>query len=167
MFGLNKQGVSEYAKIGLETGVLAASPNKLIVMMYEGAILACNSAISHMHNKNIQQKGAMISKAIIIIESGLRLSLDKKAGGEIANSLDALYAYMSQRLAMANIRNQPELVMEVIKLLSDLKSAWEAIGDQASTAPAMAVAPTATPVTLSKEQSPASLDGRVLRYAGA
>jgi flagellar protein FliS len=167
MFGLHKQGVSEYAKIGLETGVLAASPNKLIVMLYEGAIMACHSAITHMHNKNIQQKGAMISKAIIIIESGLRLSLDKKAGGEIANSLDALYAYMSQRLAMANIRNQPELVTEVIKLLTDLKTAWETIGDQATQAPVLAATLNSTPTALSKEQSPASLDGRVLRYAGA
>ncbi len=134
MFGLNQQGVNGYAKIGVETGVLAASPVKLIVMLYEGAITACHSAITHMQSKNIQQKGAMLTKAIMIIESGLRLSLDKKAGGEIAESLDALYAYMSARLASANVRNQPELVQEVIKLLTDLKSSWEAIDQNKATA---------------------------------
>lgn len=127
MFGLNQQGVNGYAKIGVETGVLAASPVKLIVMLYDGAITACHSAITHMQSQNIQQKGAMLSKAIIIIETGLRLSLDKKAGGEIAESLDALYAYMSARLTSANVRNQPEIVQEVIKLLTELKSSWEAI----------------------------------------
>jgi flagellar protein FliS len=81
--------------------------------------------------------------------------------------LDALYAYMSQRLAMANIRNQPELVTEVIKLLTDLKTAWETIGDQATQAPVLAATLNSAPTALSKEQSPASLDGRVLRYAGA
>lgn len=127
MFGSNQHGVNVYAKISVETGVLAASPNKLIIMLYEGAIAACRSAVVHMQNKDIPNKGAMLSKAILIIESGLRMSLDKKSGGEIAVSLDALYAYMSKRLVTANLRNQPELVQEVIKLLTDLKSAWEAI----------------------------------------
>ena len=129
MFGLNKSGANVYSQMSVETGVLAASPNKLTIMLYEGAITACKSAIDHMKNKDIQHKGEMLSKAILIIESGLRLSLDKKAGGEIAESLDSLYAYMSHRLTVANIRNQPEMVNEVIKLLVELKSAWEAIGE--------------------------------------
>lgn len=142
MFGSNQHGVNVYAKISVETGVLAASPNKLIVMLYEGAVAACYSAIGYMQKKDIPNKGAMLSKAIMIIESGLRMSLDKDAGGEIAVSLDALYAYMSKRLAMANIRNQPELVHEVIKLLTELKSAWEAIGSTPVTSKEL---PTAIP----------------------
>jgi flagellar secretion chaperone FliS len=130
MFGMNQRGVNVYAQVGLETGVLAANPNKLIIMLYEGAITACNSAIGYMQNKDIPNKGAMFSKAIMIIESGLRLSLDKQAGGDVAASLDSLYAYMSHRLILANIRNQPELVNEVIKLLTELKSAWESIGNE-------------------------------------
>jgi flagellar protein FliS len=128
MFGSNNYGINQYAKIGVETGVMAADPHKLVVMLYDGAIAAAYSAITHMQNKNFEGKSAMLSKAIMIIESGLRLSLDKKAGGEIALSLDALYAYMSDRLYIANMRNQPEPVNEVIKLLVDLRSAWEAIG---------------------------------------
>ncbi len=128
MFGSNQYGANVYAKISLETGVLAASPNKLILMLYEGAIAACQSAIEHMQRRDIPNKGAMLSKAILIIESGLRISLDKNAGGEIAASLDGLYGYMSLRLTQANIRNQPALVEEVITLLTDLKAAWEAIG---------------------------------------
>lgn len=129
MFGSNQHGVNVYAKVGMETGVLAASPNKLIVMLYEGAISACKNAILHMQNKDIASKGAMISKAISIIESGLRLSLDKKAGGEIAENLDALYAYMTKRLMLANIQNQQEYLEEVIRLLTELKGAWEAIAN--------------------------------------
>lgn len=154
MFGLNQSGVNVYAKIGIETGVLAASPNKLIIMLYEGAIAACQSAIMHMQNADIQNKGAMLSKAIMIIESGLRLSLDKKAGGEVAASLDSLYAYMSNRLAIANIRNQPELVHEVIKLLTDLKGAWEAIGNQQAR-------------PLADSQMPPSVNHPIANYAGA
>jgi flagellar protein FliS len=127
MFGFNQRGVNGYAKVSVETGVLAASPIKLIIMLYDGAISACRSAVTHMQHKDIQNKGAMLTKAIMIIESGLRVSLDKSAGGEIAVSLDALYGYMANQLQLANIRNQPELVQEVVKLLTELKSAWEAI----------------------------------------
>ncbi|MGB7815721.1 MAG: flagellar export chaperone FliS [Methylotenera sp.] len=158
MFGLNQNGVNVYAKIGIETGVLAASPNKLIIMLYEGAIAACQSAIVHMQNKDIQNKGAMLSKAIMIIESGLRLSLDKKAGGEVAASLDSLYAYMSHRLAIANIRNQPEAVHEVIKLLTELKSAWEAIGNEQVVTPVAAIA---------KPNQGVAANRHIANYAGA
>lgn len=154
MFGLNQSGVNVYAKIGMETGVLAASPNKLIIMLYEGAIAACHSAIMHMQTADIENKGAMLSKAIMIIESGLRLSLDKKAGGEVAASLDSLYVYMSNRLTIANIRNQPELVHEVIKLLTDLKGAWEAIGNEQAR-------------SLAVSQVPPSVNHSIVSYAGA
>lgn len=138
MFGFKSNGANVYAQMGLETGVVAASPNKLVVMLYEGAISACRNAIGHMQQQDIQRKGEMISKAILIIESGLRLSLDKKAGGEIAQSLDALYGYMTQRLTLANIHNQVANVEEVIALLTEIKSAWEAIENQKPTPADMA-----------------------------
>lgn len=80
MFGLNKRGVNEYAKIGLETGVIATNPVGLIVMLYDGALAACHQGLAHMQKKEIAEKGRKISKAIMIIENGLRTSLDKKAG---------------------------------------------------------------------------------------
>ena len=128
MFGSSQShGASAYAKVGIETGVIAASPHKLIVMLYEGAIVALSNATQHMKNGDIASKGQSISKAIAIIENGLRASLDKKSGGEIAVSLDALYEYMSSRLLDANIKNQVETVIEVQTLLRDLKVSWEAI----------------------------------------
>jgi len=128
MFGSSKNGASAYAKVGLETGVVAASPHKLIVMLFEGAIAAVTAAAGHMQAREIEKKGMAISKAIMIIENGMRASLDKKAGGEIAAGLDALYDYMGRRLMLANLNNDPEILQEVHNLLADLKSAWDAIG---------------------------------------
>ena len=163
MFGLNQYGANVYAKVSMETGVLAASPNKLIVMLYEGAINACQSAIEYMQHQDIVNKGAKLTKAILIIESGLRASLDKKAGGEIAESLDALYGYMSMRLSQANIRNQPELVSEVIILLADLKEAWVAIevGQTASQAFPKA------PPRVEALQIPVAINRNIASYAKA
>jgi flagellar protein FliS len=131
MFGSpHSHGANAYAKVGIETGVISASPHKLIVMLYEGAIVSISNAAQHMKNGDIPSKGHSISKAIAIIENGLRASLDKKAGGEIAVSLDALYEYMSSRLIQANLKNQPDILHEVQTLLRDLKTSWEAIAPE-------------------------------------
>jgi flagellar protein FliS len=129
MFGTRQSGVNAYAKVGIETGVTAASPHKLIVMLFDGALVAVATAINQMKAGNIPAKGKAISKAIMIIDSGLRASLDKKVGGDIAEGLDALYEYMGARLLQANLKNEIEILEEVQRLLSDLRGAWNAIGD--------------------------------------
>lgn len=120
--------VNHYAQVGVETGVTDATPHRLILMLFEGAIISVKIAKMHMEEGNVADKGAAISKALAIIDEGLRASLDKKAGGEIAENLDALYAYMVERLIVANIHNQAEPLDEVVRLLSDIKGAWEEIG---------------------------------------
>lgn len=129
MFGSRQTGANAYAKVGMETGVVAASPHKLIVMLFDGALVALNTALNGMRSGNIGEKGKSISKAIMIIDSGLRAALDKKAGGEIAEGLDALYEYMSARLLTANINNDAGIIEEVQRLLTELRDAWNAIAD--------------------------------------
>ncbi len=129
MFGTMQSGANAYSKVGIETGVTAASPHKLIVMLFDGALVSIATAMMHMRAGNIPEKGAAISKAIMIIDSGLRASLDKKVGGEIAEGLDALYEYMGARLLQANLKNQIEILEEVQRLLSELRGAWNAIGN--------------------------------------
>lgn len=131
MFGSKQSGASAYAKVGIETGVMAASPHKLIVMLFDGALVAIHTAAVQMRAGNIAAKGKAVSQAILIIEGGLRASLDKKVGGTIAVSLDALYEYMSNRLLIANLKNQPEILEEVQRLLNELKDAWVQISPDA------------------------------------
>jgi flagellar protein FliS len=144
MFGSRQQGVNAYAKVGIETGVNAASPHKLIVMLYDGALVSIATAINHMKAGNISAKGAAISKAIMIIDSGLRASLDKKVGGDIAQGLDALYEYMGSRLLQANLKNEVETLEEVQRLLQDLRGAWNAIADTPAAKGAAAAADSGT-----------------------
>lgn len=147
MFGSQRSGANAYAKVGVETGVLAASPHKLIAMLFDGALVALSTGLVHMKTGNIAGKGQAISKAIRIIDEGLRASLDQSAGGGIAVSLDALYEYMSNRLLMGNLKNDPAMLEEVQRLLTELKQAWDgidpaaaAIGQNAPAAAAAAVA---------------------------
>jgi flagellar protein FliS len=136
MFGsTTRSGASAYGNVGLETGVVSASPHKLIVMLFDGALAALAKAVHDMKAGNIPAKGKSISRAISIIDNGLRASLDKKGGGEIADSLESLYQYMSDRLLLANLKNSTDIVEEVSALLKDLRGAWVQIGTDPAVMP--------------------------------
>jgi len=121
-----------YAKIGLETAVESASPHQLITMLFDGAKTAIALARLHMENNDIQGKGNALSKAIDIVDNGLKAALDPEAAGpegaELVANLTALYDYITQRLMYANMRNDPALLDEADRLLENLGSAWREIG---------------------------------------
>ena len=121
-----------YTVVGLETGVPHADPHKLVLMLFEGALVSVAAARNHMQQQNIAEKGMAVSKAIDILSNGLKASIDAKAGGELADKLGALYDYMTNRLLFANLHNNIAALDEVFGLLSEIKSAWEEIaGDPA------------------------------------
>jgi flagellar protein FliS len=150
MFGSMYSGANAYAKVGVETGVVAASPHKLIVMLYDGAILSLGMAMQHIRAGQTAAKGQSISKAIAIIESGLRASLNKQVGGEIAINLDNLYAYMVKRLIEANLGNDEAMLEEVQRLLQDLRDTWNRIDPGAAGQPPQMPANDATAPNMSR-----------------
>ncbi|MCC7413392.1 MAG: flagellar export chaperone FliS [Gammaproteobacteria bacterium] len=116
-----------YARVGVQTGIEAASPHRLIVMLMDGALARIASAQGHLERGEIAAKGACISMAISIID-GLRGSLDRQAGGALAANLDELYRYMGERLLGANLKNDADALGEVRRLLGEIRGAWVAIG---------------------------------------
>lgn len=128
MYTNSRNAAHAYANVGLETGVVAASPHQLIIMLYEGAELAVRMAIKHMNEGDIAKKSAAISKASSIILDGLRAALDPQQGGDIAQQLGALYDYMNNRLMLAHVNNQTAPLEEVQGLLRELRGAWQQIG---------------------------------------
>ncbi|HWU66547.1 MAG TPA: flagellar export chaperone FliS [Methylophilus sp.] len=136
MFGMKKSGVNAYASVGLETGDVDASPLKLIVMLYDGAITACIKAQQAMAQNDIAKKGEYLTQAVTIVDSGLRTCLDKRAGGLIAQNLDQLYQYMTRSLMEASVRQDVKKVQEIQQLLMELKGAWETLEKSAVTRPA-------------------------------
>ena len=130
-------GANSYAKIGLETAVMSASPHQLVAMLFNGARTSISMARHHMANGEIAAKGNAISKAINIIDNGLKTSIDAEAGGPegaaLAANISALYDYIIQRLMYANLRNDPELLNEADRLLENISSAWNEIGGNNST----------------------------------
>ena len=125
--------INAYAKVDVESGVLAADPHKLIAMLYQGALLAIANAKNALLRKDIPAKCKAISHAMQIIDEGLKASLDKNVGGELVHNLEALYDYMCLRLLAANLNNDIEALDEVARLLGEIKGAWDSIREIAIT----------------------------------
>ncbi|PHM48272.1 flagellar export chaperone FliS [Xenorhabdus miraniensis] len=117
-----------YAQVDLESEIMNASPYQLIQILFNGALSALRRAIILMQQGNIPEKGLAISKAINIIDNGLKEGLDFEKGGEIALNLFDLYDYMSRRLLHANLRNDEKAISEVIDLLTKISDSWQQIG---------------------------------------
>lgn len=113
-----------YANIGLETKVLSATPEQLITLLFDGALAAIAKAGLYLQNGDIQGRGNAISKAIDIVDSGLKASLDMEAGGELARNLAATYELVIRNLLQANLNADSEKLELARRLLSDIGDAW-------------------------------------------
>ena len=146
----SRAAMDAYRKVGVESITDSASPHQLVLMLFGGARAAVAAAKQHLRQRRIPAKCEAISKAIAIVDGGLKASLDLNVGGELAKNLSDLYAYMGQRLLHANLKNDSDALDEVAQLLEQLGSAWETIAAR----PAAPVAPVAT---ISAAASPGSV----------
>ncbi|EEW8226865.1 flagellar export chaperone FliS [Escherichia coli] len=119
------KGTQAYAQIGVESAVMSASQQQLVTMLFYGVLSALVRARLFMQDNNQQGKGVSLSKAINIIENGLRVSLDEESKDELTQNLIALYSYMVRRLLQANLRNDVSAVEEVETLMRNIADAWK------------------------------------------
>jgi len=108
------------------TAVATQSKERLIILLYEGAIKFMKLAVKELEARNYEAKGQYLNKAQNIINE-LNAVLDMENGGEIATNLRKLYLFMNNRLAQANIERSPEMIREVITLAEELNEGWKAI----------------------------------------
>lgn len=119
-----KQFNKAYEDDALKAAVYGASPVGLVVLLYEGAIKAINQAGYAIESQRYDEKARLVSKTIDIID-GLRESLDLQQGSEAASNLNDLYIYMKQRLSIANLKNDLEILAEIRRLLETILPAWQ------------------------------------------
>ncbi|MNT01694.1 Flagellar protein FliS [compost metagenome] len=117
--------VRSYADIGLETQVMSATPERLITLLYHGARAAIGQARIHLQEGRVAERGAAITKAIKIVDEGLKMGLNMEAGGDIAANLGRLYDYIVRTLLMANLKADVEQLEIADRLLADLAEAWQ------------------------------------------
>jgi flagellar protein FliS len=109
-----------------DAAITTQGKDRLIVLLYDGAVKFLKLAIKELQAGNFEAKGHYINKALAIINE-LNAVLDTDAGGEIAVNLRKLYVFMSNRLSQANVKRDPQMIREVISLLEELNQSWKAI----------------------------------------
>ena len=125
---------SLYARVGVETGVSAASPHRLVSMLFAGFVDAIAQAKGALQNGQVEAKGIAIGRAARIVDEGLKASLDLSGGGALATDLADLYAYVTLRLTHANLHNDARALDECLALMQPLREAWASIAPQVSAA---------------------------------
>jgi flagellar protein FliS len=129
-FPPNASKLAAYRSTSAHSGVAAADPHKLVLMLMDGALERIATARGLMSRGTAgAEKAQLLHRAVAIIDE-LRNSLNFKAGGEVSHNLDALYEYMCTRLVQANAQNKPEWLDEVSRLLNEIRSAWLALSPQ-------------------------------------
>ena len=113
-----------------EASVMTASPEQLVVMLYDGAGRFLRQAEGSMVDGAWLQAGEKLSRAEAIIDE-LLATLDMEAG-EIAERLQAIYVFCKTRLIEARIERDPVRVDQVARLLAELRGAWATIKDPAA-----------------------------------
>lgn len=109
--------------------VLTASPEKLVKMLYDGAIKQLEKSrigLSDTKTCRSPEVGQSLGRAIGIIGE-LRASLDHAAGGEIAQNLDRLYEYSLDQLSQANLSRSATGVTNALQVMRTLKEGWDGI----------------------------------------
>ena len=103
--------------------IKTASPEQILLMLYDGAIRFTRQAINGIESNDAQARRYGISKAMAIVVE-FSNSLDREIGGKIAEDLDALYDFMVRQMTEANLKNDVEKLQVVLTLLTGLRQTW-------------------------------------------
>lgn len=116
---MNKSAYQKYKT----TSVQSASREKILLMLYEGAIKFTKLAIKAIEEKKIADRGVNIGRAFDIVME-LNNTLDHKVGGDIASQLEQLYMFMMEQYTQANIKGDAAPLQANLKLLNTLYDGW-------------------------------------------
>jgi flagellar secretion chaperone FliS len=106
-----------------EMEIRTATPEMVIVKLYEGALRFIRAARGHQEAGHIAGRATAIAKALAIVNE-LQHSLDLERGGEIARNLDSLYFFVTDRLLEANLRGSIPPLDVASGILATLNEAW-------------------------------------------
>jgi flagellar protein FliS len=114
-----KNGVAKYK----QTSVQSASKEKILLMLYEGAIRFVKQALIAIDQKNIADRGMNIGRAYDVVME-LNNSLNHEVGGEIAKNLEQLYMFITEQFTKSNATGQRKPLEDALKVLETLYSGW-------------------------------------------
>lgn len=131
---VSSRSASAYQRVSVETGVSTANPHQLVNMLFEALLVAVGTARIAMARGDIAAKGEQISKAVRILDEGLKPALNLEKGGDLAANLKGLYGYCVVRLTHANLRNDDAALADVARVIEPLAQGWKEMGGKVAPA---------------------------------
>ena len=104
--------------------VMTASPAELTLMLYDGAIKFCNIAIRAIEEGDVEKAHNNIVKVENIIDE-FRATLNHKY--VVAEDFENVYVYLRERLSLANMKKDKEILEEVLKHLRTMRDKWKEV----------------------------------------
>lgn len=132
-----------------------ASPVGLVIILYDLLINDLRQAIEAITKKDVEARSKIMKHAFLVLQQ-LEGSLDRESGGAAADNLSKFYAVMRARIFEAHTRVDSEILDEQVRLLLDVRQAWEKVDPAKVVAATTVVAPSAAQVSTSDETSQAS-----------
>lgn len=117
---MSQLAARKYQAVHIES----ATPGQILLALYDGCIRFCKGAQMQIEAGDVAGKGKLISKAIAILGE-LRSTLDHAVAPELCESLENLYTFFQEQLSLANIKMDGSLIDPVIRIMTNLREAWE------------------------------------------
>lgn len=105
------------------TSIQSASKEKILLMLYEGAIRFMKLALVAIDNKDIAGRGMNIGRAYDIVAE-LNNTLNFEVGGELATNLEQLYMFVTSQLTKANMSGDRKALEDALGIIETLHSGW-------------------------------------------
>jgi len=116
---MTSNGYAQYQ----QNSVLTASPSKLLLMAYDGAIRFSRAAATKMKENNLDEQNMLINKATAIVIE-LVSTLKEEVDPLLCSRLRSLYAYVVEKLTLANLEQNQAYLEEAINILTQLRESW-------------------------------------------
>jgi flagellar protein FliS len=114
-----------------DSAILTAPPERLVVMLYDGANRFLIQAATALRSGDLTSMNDRLRRAEAIITE-LRQTLDLSQG-QVAANLESIYSFCQRLLLEARLKQDPEKIEQVAKLLRDLRDAWDEAASKACT----------------------------------
>ena len=118
---------NRYAQAYRTASVETASPAKIVLMLFDGAVGYLNRALSGFEQPELTVRNETISNNLVKTQrilNELRASLNLEAGGELARTLHRLYDYMDDQLRQANFKKDRAPILLTQELIGKLRTGW-------------------------------------------
>lgn len=119
--------IAQFARNYRTAAVKTATPGQLVLMLFDGALRNMATAIAGFEIEGVGPRNEQINNQLLKAQAillELQASLDRKAGGEFASRMSALYEFMNSRLQAANLAKDPEPIRVVETMLGEVRGAW-------------------------------------------